>query len=282
MFFLLESVVVFITLVFYIYSRKSELKPKNPSPVLQKAPERAVEEKSKKEDLEEIFALKGSLQQTTQEKEALLARVEELVRENEHMCQKLLQEEDLRQDIQRSMTRYAPFIHTLSNEIERVSEYIEEIKRQHALEIRVLLGKEEKSKKKESILSPTAFRVSSSPLVSALHLLSRIHTGLTLQEKVHWPAAEHSLLVRRKIFDVASTYSTTPFALLSSQNLSDSFLSQKLSMTTSLQKLQTFLSAHIEDLTKSPPFSPFFFDEEGFSWTVFHIMDDLFLFIPGV
>lgn len=281
MFFLLESGVVFVTMIFYIYFRKTEPKQESVASSLQKVPEKITEEKSKKEDREEIFALKSSLQQVNQEKEALLSRIEDLVNENEVVCQKLLHEEDLRQDIQKNTMRHAPFIRTLSNEIEKISEYIEEIKRQHALEIRVLLGKEEKNKKKESALPRAAFRVSSSPIASALHLLSRIHTGLALQEKANWPAAEHALLVRRKIFDIALTYSTTPFAILSSQSPSDSFLSEKILEITSLQKLTSFLSLRGEECAKNPPFYPFFFEEENVSWIVFHIMDDLFFFIPS-
>jgi hypothetical protein len=279
MFLLFESIIVFITVFLYLCLRKSRPTSRQKSPHFsQQAGVQVAVEQSKKEDVEEIAALKMSLQQAMQEKEEVLQRIANLLSENEQIAQKLLHEEERVHDMHMSAMKQVPFIQRISNEIEKVAEYLDEIKRQHALEIRVLLGKEEKKKKEDKIAAtPQVFRLPSSPLVSALHLLSRIHAGLSLQEGAHWPASEHSLLVRRKIFDVASAYPTTPFALISFKTPADSFLSPKIPAEMSLQRLHDLLSSHMTEIEPLPPFSPFFVEEERISLVIFHILDDLFL-----
>jgi hypothetical protein len=282
-FLLLETIIIFSTISWYLLTKKTQTQPaqkvKKPLPVKQEPTEQPTR------NTEEIASLKEALSHLTQVEASSKKRIEELEQEKDSLKEKLLLEETLRAEAVANIEQYGPLVFTLSLEMEKLSSHIEEIKRHHDIEIRALLGREEKNgiKKTKIPSKTTSFRPATSPLASTLLLLIQCHKGLSLQNTA-WPAQEHSLLVRRKFFDLVSSYSSTPFAIVSLTSPSDYFLSPKLPEECSILTINSLIAPHTKTLSSLRPFEPYFISDKRFPCVSFRIawdnLDDLLAIVP--
>jgi hypothetical protein len=233
----------------------------------------------------EISSLQEAISHLSQSEDSSKKRIEELEQERDSLGEKLLQEETLRAEAVANNDRYGPLIFSLSTEIENLSAHVEEIKKHHSIEIRALLGKDDKegAKKPRTPTKALALRPPISPLASALLLLVQCHKGISLQN-ASWPAHEHALLVRRKFFDLVSSYSSIPIAIVSLNAPSDYFISPKLPSECSVLNIHSLIAPHIKTLSSLHPFEPYFLSHEKFPFVSFRIawdnLDDLIALVP--
>jgi hypothetical protein len=275
-FLLLEAIVIFATISWYLLSKPQ---PKPIQPVKKLEPVKQIPKEPVEKNTEQISALEEAISHLTQAEESSKNRIQELEQEKDGLQEKLLQEEALQAQAVANIEQYGPLVFNLSLEIEKLSSHIEELKRQHDIELRACLGKKPRPPSK----APT-FRPPTSPLASTLLLLVQCQKGLSLQQGA-WPAQEHALLVRRKFFDLVSSYSSTPFAIVSLSSPSDYFLSPKLPESCSLSILHSLIGPHTKTVSTLRPFEPYFISDKNFSLVSFRIawenLDDLIVLVPS-
>lgn len=280
---LLETIVIFATISWYLLAKKTPpiSAPPTRKPQIIKEPPK----EQSTQNIEELASLQEAVSHLTQAEESSKKRIEEIEHERDLLQQKLIQEEALRAEAVANIEQYGPLIFNLSLEMEKLSSHIEEIKRQHDIEIRALLGKEERagSKKTRTSSKAPSFRPATSPLASTLLLLVQCHKGLCMENNT-WPAQEHSLLIRRKFFDLVATYSSTPFAILSLTSASEYSLSPKLPEEISITNLHALIAPHTKTLSTLRPFEPYFISDTQHPWVSFRIawenLDDLIVLVP--
>lgn len=276
---LLETIVIFATISWYLLAKKPE---KLPKPFSKEPSIKEIPSPQASTNTEEIVSLKEAVSHLTQAETASKNRIQELEQERDGLQEKLVQEEALHTEALANLEHYGPLICNLSVEIEKLTSHIEEIKRQHDIEIRALLGKE--GKKARTPTKAPLFRPPTSPLASTLLLLVQCHKGLSLQNST-WPAQEHALLVRRKFFDLVASYSSVPYAILSLSSPSDYFLSPKLPEQFSLSTINTLIAPHTKTISTLRPFEPYFISDKQCPFVTFRIawenLDDLIVLVPS-
>jgi hypothetical protein len=274
-FLLLEAILIFATISWYLLSKPQ---PKPSQPVKKPLPVKQIPKQEPEKNTAELASLQEAISHLTQAEESSKQRITELENERDMLKEKVVQEEVLRSQAVANIEQYGPLILNLSQELEKLTSHIEELKRQHDIEMRALLGKKPRPPSKT-----TTFRPPTSPLASTLLLLVQCHKGLSLQNTA-WPAQEHALLVRRKFFDLVSSYSSAPFAIVSLSSPSDYFLSPKLP-NCSVVNLHTLIGPHIKTLSQLRPFEPYFLTDKETPMVCFRIawenLEDLIVLVPS-
>lgn len=166
-------------------------------------------------------------------------------------------------------------IHELGGDFEQVVSQIEQERRQHAIEVRTLLGKNYSAAREEK----KAAKIPLSPLPAALVFL------LTCQ-KAQGPDSTAALL-RRKCFDVARQFGTSPLALASLHHPTEYFLSPRLAQQIAPAEFLAAIDSHKDRIEKLQPFQPYKFSDVrlgAFRWTAFRLvhehLDDLVVVVP--
>jgi len=258
-----ESILVAISLFWYLFAEgEVEERPQPPRPKERKEPpvEKIVVDEEKKA-LEEAV---GRLEET---EIFLRERLESEEGEKQEVREKLRNlEEDFVKE-QNIRKHGCQAIRKLSFELARLTYQIEQERREHAIELRALLRNDDPLlKMKKSCVVP---KVAMTPLPAVLLMLATCQKSR--ERPGEWPSAEHRLLVRRKFFDVIKKHQTSPFAALSLDTSSDSFVSQKLDVSS--KDLFEVVSSYREDILRLENFEPFFLEDDRLEgeWTAFRL-----------
>jgi hypothetical protein len=169
-------------------------------------------------------------------------------------------------DAMASLSACAISIQDLTNDMEQLAIQLEQEHRQHAIEIRTLLGKSVSS---TSLKKP--FRLALSPPSTLLLLLTQFQKSL---EHPQNSPSEYRPLVRRKFFDLAKQFGTTPFAIFSIDQPSDYFLSAKIPPSILIQDFHEVINAHKSTFEKLKGYQPYHLSDPRLGdgrWTVFRI-----------
>jgi len=271
----LEAFLVFVTVSWYVLSQpEEEAEGVSPS-VLMRAPQKEDapqvedslrEKKELEEELEkrqetELF-LKQRLQDAEEERRALQAQIgvaekrASSEQETRAMCREAIQE--------------------LGFEIKKLTKQIGRERREHAIEIRALLRKEDDN----TLKSPPVPKVAMSPLPAVVALLASCQKGL--ERPGEWPSQEHKVLVRRKFFDVARKAAVTPLVIASLEYPSDLFVSSKVTPALSEEEVFSLIDSKRNELSQLDHFEPYRFFDKDRQWTAFRLtwenLDDIVLF----
>lgn len=287
----LEAALVCTTAWLYLASKPRQKKlrtlaqqPSSLEPQKQEEPPSQSLQHSEKKELEETL---------TRYREGELfskQRISDLEQEKISLQNSLSDAAQQVQQVQHSVETCCQTIQELTHELERVTSQMEQERRQHAIELRALLRKDDAdglaSGKKLTKPLPVQ-RVAMNPLPTLLLLLSSCQKGLTSQEGADWPSGEHRLLVRRKFFDLAKKLGSSNMAVISFEHPVDCYLSPKISPLISVNDLLELMRTHKPSLDQLKRFEPYNFTDARLGgttqWTAFRVawenLDDLFTIV---
>ena len=219
-------------------------------------------------------------------------RLADIEQEQNGIQRKLSESEGAHLEDQKTIDTCCHTIQSLTFEIDRLMTQIEQERRQHSIEVRAFLRKDEEDasvspgKKKNSKSIAAISKMTTPPLPSLLLLLSTCQKGLDLHVAPDWPANEHRLLVRRKFFDIAKKMTSTPFAVVSLEHPTEYFLSSKLSPSLSINDIRASVLSCKNSFETLRQFEPYHFTDErlGGRWVAFRAawsnLEDLIALAP--
>jgi hypothetical protein len=270
----LEALVVLLTTGLYLGTRPSGKKIEAPAPVVVK----------------EIPSQVPALQQKIAELQQTIQRLEEAslfskqhaegLKEEKSALEKKHQTVNLKlEEVNETVQACCDSIRELGGDFERVISQLEHERKQHAIEVRALLGKNYSPSREEK----KVVKIALSPLPCALMLLLSCQKALE-----HGPSEEATAAFsRRKCFDIARQFGTSSVALISLQNPTEYFLSPKLSQLVSLEDLLSVIETHKESFENLQTFQPYLFSDKKIGedrWTAFRLshphVNDLVVVVP--
>ena len=283
-----EAVLVCLTAWLYLASKPTTKKTRVVSqPSTPQEPPKVVDAPSQeKKELEENLARYREGELFSKQ------RIGDLEQEKASLQKGLTDTTQQVKQTQQSVETCCQTIQELSYELERVSSQMEQERRQHAIELRALLRKDDGDSifsKKKLTKQPPVPRIAMNALPSLLLLLSSCQKGLTTQEAQDWPSGEHRLLVRRKFFDLAKKLTAPNMAILSFDHPVDCYLSPKFATFISVNDLLELMRSHKPSLDILKRFEPYTFTDPRLGgttvWTAFRVawenLDDLITIVSS-
>ncbi len=281
-----EAALVCITAWLYLASKPTNKKTRVVSQPPKEPPKVAEAPSNEKKELEE------NLQRYREGELFSKQRIGDLEQEKESLQKALTDTSERTKQMQQSVQTCCQTIQEMACELERISSQMEQERRQHAIELRALLRKDDGDSifsKKKPIKQPVVPSIAMNALPSMLLLLSSCQKGLTTQEAQDWPSGEHRLLVRRKFFDLAKKLSTPSMAILSFDHPVDCYLSPKLTSRVSVNELLDLMRTHKPALDGLNQFEPYTFTDARLGgtavWTAFRVawenLDDLITLVSS-
>ncbi len=252
-----------------------------------------------------IAVLSSELQEKLQaEKKDLLAKLEsmtgditalqsslQLENEKSIQFQKKLDEAEKKASLSCTNKKlYSHALLDLSVEIQKLCHQIEQDRKTHAVEIRALLGKEEKKvggpllttrAASSGILSPSI-----SPIAAVFLLLLQCQKGFDKSEASSWPDAEHRDLIRRAFFDRLQQASHVPLAVFSLERPTELYVSPKFPQTLSSKDCREISEAFGQELRQLSSMEPLQLNAEYLQgmYVAFKVagqnLDDLVVMVP--
>jgi hypothetical protein len=239
------------------------------------------------------------------EKKELLVQLEDMSRGIVELQSKLKLENEKNEECLRKMEEaektasqscsnkklYIQALLELSIEIQKLCSQLEQDRKTHAIEIRALLGKDEKKLgvSLPPIPGATSGIIPSSiaPIAAVLLVLLQCQKGFDKSENSAWPDAEHRDLIRRAFFDRLHQAAHLPVVVFSLDRPTELYRSpsfpQALSSKDCIQIVETFG----RQLRQLSSFEPFPVSLEHFSgmYIAFKVawqnLDDLVVMVPS-
>ncbi len=292
-----EGVLVMITIWWYLLAKpqivpKRTLKPASPVAAPMSPPLPDERDLQLKAHADEKVSLIENIRRLEETELFSKQRLSDLEQEKTGLKERLQEAEGQLVEVQKTTDSCCHTIQDLTFEIDRLMVQLEQERRQHSIEVRALLRKEDEevslaSKKKTGKTAPAIQKVAPRPVPALLLLLSTCQKGLDLHLANDWPANEHRLLVRRKFFDVVQKMNSTPFAVVSLEYPTEFFLSSKLPPSLSVNQLRSAVMEYKNSFASLKRFEPYHFTDEriGGRWVAFRIawdnLEDLVTLTPS-
>jgi hypothetical protein len=154
-------------------------------------------------------------------------------------------------------------VQRITQEVQNLCLHIEQERRTHAIEVRALLGKDDKkSLKAEKATTPYSIAPTLSPFANALLTIYQCQKEIESNENKSWPSQEHYDLVRRAYFDRLKSIQS-PLLSFSLSSSTESFCSPKFPNTVKQQDIVKIIEQYGSQLQALAPFEPFHLHHES-------------------
>jgi hypothetical protein len=238
------------------------------------------------------------------EKKELLAKLEsvnenvatlqsklQLQDEKSRTCQEKLAESE-KKALQCGVNKkvYSQALLELSAEIQKLCSQIEQDRKTHSVEIRALLGKDDKRVGVSGSVSSSAatgvIQPAIAPIAAVLLILLQCQKGFEKSGTSPWPDAEHRDLIRRAFFDRLQQAPHIPLAVFSLEMPAELYVSPKFPQALSSKNCTQIVETFGPQLRQLSPLEPFQVDAEGLLGTyvafkvAWHNLDDLVVMVP--